>query len=176
MQFDIESFKNNFRDGARANLFYYKPALPGLVSNDIGLDRMTYLVRATSLPASTLEETLVNWQGMDFPFANKHTFNEFTMTFNVDREAKIRKTFENWINLIHNPETNVYALIEQYQMDQRLQLLGYNGEVVLEYILHSAWPREVGAVELSYDSTEIAQFDVTWRYIYHTMDYSESGA
>lgn len=176
MQFDIESFKNNFRDGARANLFYYKPAVPALVQNDVGLEKMTYLVKSTSLPMRSLEEVLVQWQGFDFPFAGKSTFSEFTMTFNVDREAKVKKTFENWINLIHNPETNTYALTEMYMIDQRIQLLGYQGEVVLEYKLHNAWPRESGPIELSYDSTEIATFDVTWRYTHHTLSYSESGA
>lgn len=176
MRFDIESFKNNFRDGARASLFYYKPMFPGGVAVDVGLERITYLVKTATLPESTLEETIVNWQGYDFPFASKHTFAEFTMNFNVDREAKVRKTFENWINKIHDPVTNKYALVEDYMQDQRIQLLGYEGETVLEYTLFNAWPRSIGAIELDHASTDIATFDVTWRYTHHTMAYKETGS
>ena len=37
--------------------------------------------------------------------------------------------------------------------------------VLKSYIFRSAWPTTVGAIELSYDSTDaIEEFDVTWRY------------
>lgn len=176
--FDIESFKANFRDGARQHLFYYYPTLPpiGISDEGLGLERMSYLVKATVLPNSTLEEVLVQWQGFDFPMGSKHTFGEFNMTFNVDREAKVRRLFENWVNAIHNPVTNEYGLAENYMANQRLQLLGYGGEVVLEYTLYHAWPKTVADITLDHGTTEIATFDVTWRYVYHTMSSTGTGA
>lgn len=177
-RFDIESFKANFKDGARSHLFYYIPQFPGGEFNSEGLnaDEVSYLIRSSTLPNSTLEEVVTNWQGYDFPFASKHTFSEFTMNFNVDRQAKIRRLFENWVNLIHNPITNTYALADLYMSRQKLQLLGYNGEVVLEYTFHHAWPKTVGDITLDYASTEIAVFDVTWRYAYHTVIDKGTGA
>ena len=45
----------------------------------------------------------------------------------------------------------------------------YDGKVVLEFVLHDAWPMEVAAANLSYDAPDVTQFDVTFRYSYHLM-------
>jgi hypothetical protein len=166
--FNIENFKANFEGGARSYLFYYIPRYPGGVS-DGGQD-ITYLVRTTSLPETTLEETIVNWQGFDFKFAAKNTFADFVVTFNVDKDAKVRKLFENWMTKIHNPETNEFAKASEYMIAQRIQLLDYDGSVVMQYVLHHAWPKSITAITLDYASTEVAQFDVNFSYAYHTIE------
>ena len=170
VRFTIDGFKSNFRDGQKSNLFYFLPNFPqDTITGDMNNDRAVYLVRATNLPTTTLEETVLPWQGMDFPLAMKHTYQAFTVTFNCDMNTRIRQNFEKWINKIHNPVTNRYALINEYMLDQRLQLLANDGKVVLEFVLHDAWPMEVGSANLSYDAAEITQFDVTFRYSYHLM-------
>jgi hypothetical protein len=165
-QFDIEAFRSSFKGGAKSYLFYYIPNMPAGIT-DLTRDDVTYLVRTTALPETTLEETIVNWQGMDFKFPAKSTFADFTVTFNVDVEAKVRKMFEEWTKLIHNPETNVYGSLEEIMRDQTLRLLDYSGNSIMEYKLMYAWPKTIGAVTLDYASTETAQFDVTFSYIYH---------
>ena len=176
-RFTIDGFKSNFRDGHRSNLWYFLPNFPAdVVVGDMNNDRSTYLVKTTSLPASTLEEILLNWQGYDFPIGGKHTFTDIPVTFNTDHDALIRVNFENWINKIHNPVTNEYALLNEYMLDQRLQLLGYDGSPVLEFVLHDAWPREVAAATLDYTANEITQFDVTFRYAYHTISSQGTGS
>lgn len=164
--FNIDNFKANFVGGARSYLFYYIPRFPGGI-NDITLDQTSYLVRTTTLPENTLEETIVNWQGFDFKFAAKNTYTDFTVTFNVDKKANVRKQFENWMKLIHNPETNEFGAIENYMVDQRVRLLDYDGSKVMDYILYNAWPKTIGAVTLDYASTDTAQFDLTFSYTHH---------
>lgn len=171
--FNLENFKANFEGGARSYLFYYIPRFPGgVLQGGLTSEKTSYLVRTTSLPENTLEETIVNWQGMDFKFAAKHTYTDFTVTFNVDKDANILKTFESWIDIIHNPATNEYGNISSYMADQRLKLLDYNGDAVIDYVLYYAWPKTIGAVTLDYASTDTAQFDVTFSYQYHTYETS----
>jgi hypothetical protein len=176
VSFTIDGFKSNFRDGQRSNLFYYLPNFPTFAQvGDMNNQRSMYLVKSTSLPESTLEEIMLNWQGYDFPFAGKHTFAELSVSFLMDLDTYIRQNFENWINKIHNPITNEYALINEYMLDQRLQLLGNDGEPVLEFTLHDAWPKSVGTASLDYGTSEIATFDVTFRYVYHTVSDRPTG-
>lgn len=176
VRFTIDGFKSNFRDGQRANLFYYLPNFPGFAkTGDMDDNRATYLVKSTSLPETTLDEIMLNWQGYDFPFAGKHTFAELSVSFLMDLDTYIRQNFENWINKIHNPITNEYALINEYMLDQRLQLLGNDGEPVLEFTLHDAWPKSVGAASIDYSTNEITTFDVTFRYVYHTVSDTATG-
>lgn len=174
--FDIESFRSNFGDGARQNLFYFLPTFPpDAIEGDMGNEKSVYLVRNTSLPGVSLEEINVPWQGYDFYIGGKHTFEALTVTFNCDREAKIRLNFENWVNKIHDPITNEYAPISTYMLPQRMQLLGLDGTPTLEYTLQYAWPQAVGAATVDYATSDIVQFDVTFRYIYHTVSSEITG-
>ena len=176
VRFTIDGFKSNFRDGQRANLFSFMPNFPAdTVAGDMSNDRSVHLVKTTSLPGVTLEELMLNWQGYDFPIAGKHTFQGLSVTFNTDHDANIRQNFENWVNKIHNPVTNEYAMLNEYMLDQRLQLLGNDGEPVLEFALHDAWPMEIAPGTLDYTTSEITQFEVTFRYSYHTVTDQPTG-
>lgn len=166
--FDITKFKNNFRAGARQYLFYMIPNIPVPGFNK---DQSVYLVRSTTLPEVTLEETLVNWQGYDFKMASKYTFADWTVSFNVDQKAKIHEWFTKWTDMIHDPETNVHGDPVDYMTDQRVQLLGLDGKPIVEYILIDAWPGAVGALTLDYATTDVAQFDVTFKYQRHIIEY-----
>lgn len=172
--FNIEAFKSNFEDGARGNLFYYIPNFPGDVSSKI-IPKGKFLVKSTNLPDTTIEEVTVNWQGFDFKYAGKHTFSDFTVTFNVDKKAEIRLAFEDWMNIIHNPSTNKYGNFNNYMKNQRLQLLGFSGEVIMEYELYNAWPKTIGAISLDYSTSEIATFEVTFTYSHHTIEPKGTG-
>lgn len=176
-RFTIDGFKSNMRDGQRSNLFYFLPNFPlDVITGDMKNDRAVYMVKTTQLPGSTLEEALISWQGMDFPIAGKRTFAAITVTFNLDHETYLRQNFEKWINKIHNPVTNEWAMINEYMLDQRLQLLGNDGTPKMEFILHDAWPQEVTQATLDYSGTDITMFDVNFRYVYHTTSSKATGA
>jgi hypothetical protein len=173
--FNIEKFKSKFGDGAKGGLFYYRPAWPTAIPQDITTEDAIYLVKASSLPGTTLAEDVVSWQGMDYKYAGKRTYEDFSVTFNVDLNAKIRMLFENWSNHIHNPKTNVRTVSSEYMVDQKLQMVGYDGQVILETTLHNAWPKTIGAISLDYGEVNTVTFEVTFAYIYHTLSFSETG-
>lgn len=174
--FNIEAFKARFGDGAKASLFYYQPTWPsGLSDTDISQEDAIYLVRTLQMPSTTLEEGVLNWQGFDWKYATKHTYADITITFNVDIDAKIRMLFEKWSNVAHEPSTNFYSLHADYMADQRLQMIGFEGQVILEFTLHDAWPKEVSQITMDYSTPEVAQFDVTYTYSYHEVSFNETG-
>ncbi len=177
VRFTIDGFKANFRDGQRSNLFYFLPSFPAdVISGDMNNDRSVYLVKSANIPSTSLEELALPWQGFDFNIAGKHTFEPMTVTFNTDYKALLRLNFEKWVKKIHNPVTNEYALINEYMLDQRLQLLDYNGEPVLEYILHDAWPQSLATATLDYATSEITQWDLTMRYSYYEVSDKPTGS
>jgi hypothetical protein len=172
--FNIEAFKARFGDGAKSSLFYYQPQWPA-INADVNQQDAIYLVKTAQMPSTALEEVVLNWQGFDWKFPGKHTYTDVVITFNVDLNAKIRQTFERWSNLAHDPVTNFYTTHDQYMVDQRLQMIGYEGQVILEFVLHDAWPKEVSQITMDYASTEIATFDVTFTYSYHELSFTETG-
>lgn len=173
--FNIEAFKARFGDGAKNSLFYYQPNWPEALDADIDEEDAVYLVRTVTMPSTTLEEATLNWQGFDWKYPGKHTYNPITISFNVDLNAKIRMLFEKWSNLAHNPINNFYSTHDVFMKDQVLQMIGYEGNVILEFTLRSAWPQEVAQISMDYSSTEVAQFDITFSYLYHEVSFNERG-
>lgn len=163
--FTLEEFKSNFEGGAKQYLFYIKPDIP----SGIGVERATYMVSAGSIPGRSFEEEIASWQGMDFKMAGKSTFETWDITFRVDREASIRYAFEQWMNLIHDPESNQRSTPNQYMRDQIAQLLNESGVPILTYKLHDAWPSNVATVDLDYAGSEIATFTVTFTYQWYEV-------
>lgn len=166
--FDIESFRAKFQAGARGYLFYVKPVFPLGIGADT--DQAIYLVRSASLPESTNEEILVQWQGFDYKMAGKKTYATWEVTFNVDAGADILKWYLEWSRIILDPTTNVHGSPVDYMVDQQVELLGLDGEPILKYKLVGAWPQTVGAVTLDYATSDVAQFPVTFTFQYFLVD------
>lgn len=174
--FNIETYKARFGDGAKSSLFYFQPQWPtGLSDPDTTQEDAIYLVKTAQMPSTTLEEQVLNWQGFDWKFAGKRSYQDVVVTFNVDLNATIRQTFEKWSNLIHDPLTNFYSVHTDYMADQTLQMIGYQGQVILEFVLRDAWVKEVAQIQMDHSSTEVASFDVTFTYSYHTVTFTERG-
>jgi len=168
MGFDIDSYRASFLGGARQYLFYYRPLFPGGIGGST--EKATYLVRSTQVPETTSEEIITNWQGFDFKFAGKPTYSDWTVTFNVDKDAEILRIFNSWARVIHDPTTNTYAEPSLYFMDQQLELLGLDGTPITKYKLVGAWPKSVGSASIDYSSSDVLQFDVNFTYLYHVTD------
>jgi len=173
-RFDIDAYRANFQGGARQYLFYYKPNFPVAIGGDV--EKATYLVRATNLPDTTSEEIMTNWQGFDFKMAGKYSYSDWTVTFNVDRDAAIQQMFHNWAALIHDPTTNIYSAPSVYFADQQVELLDLDSQPILKYKLIGAWPKNIASANLDYSSSDIVQFDVSFTYLYHVIDKTKYGS
>jgi hypothetical protein len=168
-RFDVDSYRAVFMGGARQYLFYFKPNFPGSIAGT-NIERATFLVRTASLPETTSEEIITNWQGFDFPFAGKATYSDWTVTFNVDTNADVLQMFHNWHSLIHDPTSNIYSAPANYMADQQLELLGLDGLATAKYKIIGAWPKSIGQASLDYSANDVVQFDVSFRYVYHVVD------
>jgi len=173
--FNIEKFKAKFGDGAKGSLFYFQPQWPAGVQTSLSPEDVVYLVKAATIPDTTLEEATISWQGFDYKYATKHTYADLTVTFYVDLQAKVRMLFENWSNLVHNPLTNVWSTTSEYMVDQKLQMVGYQGQTIMEFTMHHAYPKDIGTIAMDYSTNEYLTFDVTFSYLYHTLSFNETG-
>ena len=165
--FNLDKYKSYFKGGARQNLFYFIPHFPPNITTVVPDLESVYMVRTTSLPNVSLEAITLNWQGFDYKIPGKATYGDLAVTFNVDKDNKIRNKFEKWAKLIINPQTNKREINpSNYMQDQEIQLLDGNGDAVVIYRLIDAWPMEVGTATLDHASNDILQFDVTFAYQY----------
>ena len=173
-----DGFLTSFKAGvdgnfARAYLFYAT-----ITRQPIGLTSLAkqkYLVRSTSMPQSTIEQIEVPFQGMLYKMASTSTFDTWECTFNADNDMKLRKYFVDWMKLVHDPKTNKHGSPENYYGEIQIDMLNpfqtfdntSDPKIKYKSTLFQCWPSVVGAIDLAYDSKEIAQFPVTLTYGWH---------
>ena len=165
---NIDDFKANLiGGGARANQFRVTITSPPGIAIGLDIRRTSFLVRGSSLPASSLGEIAIPFRGREIYIAGDRTTAEtWNTTFMNDTDFMVRNAMERWINGINDAAdaTGVIAPAD-YQTDLQVEHLDRDDTVLKSYIFRSAWPTSVTAIDLSSEAAAaIETFDVTWRY------------
>lgn len=164
-QFNLDGFIGANKDLARGYTFYIN-----VQNYNVQGETQKYLVRSSSLPTSTVTPAETNWQGNVYKLGTTQEFADFTVTYSVDINDDIRKNYEDWLKNIHNPETNLHGPPAEYMADIQLEHVSHrDGSVIMTYNLVLAWPTVVGEMALDYSSKDLATFEVTFAYQYHTF-------
>lgn len=166
MSFNLSKFMGETKDFSRGYTFYIMMNPPV----GLGASPLMYYVRASNLPASTIEQATTSWQGNAYKLGTTQSFEDWTCTFNVDINDDVHKTMTAWTHLVHNANSNQHGAPSDYMIDVVLQHLDHqSGAIINEYTLHGSWPTSVGQMALAYDAKDLAQFDVTLAYQYHDI-------
>jgi len=183
----IDDFKAKLIGGAaRPNLFEVELKFPSFVQGGADaamLDKSRFLIKSANLPASNINVIEVPFRGRNLKIAGDRTFDIWTITVINDTDFSIRNAFERWMNGI-NKHDNATGFINpsQYQCDAVIYQLGRNTNasaaqaqpaaaapiasasnypVLKKYLFHGVFPTNVGAIEMSYDSSDtIEEFTV----------------
>ena len=164
----IDNFKASLiGGGARANQFKVTITPPTGIAISLDVARTSFLVRGSSLPASTLGEIAIPFRGREIYIAGDRTTAEtWTTTFMNDTDFMIRNAMESWINGINDAaDATGVTVPAAYQTDMQVEHLDRDNTVLKTYIFRSAWPTSVSAIDLTSEAAAaIETFDVTWRY------------
>jgi hypothetical protein len=175
---NIDAFKANMiGGGARANQFFVSLTFPNYVSaGALASAKGQFVCKGAQLPASTIDNTPVNYRGRQVNFAGERTFQPWTVTVLNDNDFLLRNAFEAWMNGINNNANNTGLISpNQYQVDMEVSQLDRNGGVIKTYRFNDAYPTEVGTIELNFDTNnQVEEFTVTFQYNYWTSTSSTS--
>ena len=174
----LNDFKNRISGGgARPNLFecelnFPDAALDGGTLNDIS-DKTGFLVKAASLPGSTINVIDIPFRGRNLKIAGDRTFDPWTITVINDIDFTVRNAFERWMNYMNKHEDNSGELDPGlYQKDMKVYQLGKAGmnsnmstfgdmQVLKAYQFYGTFPTSISAIDLSYDQADtIEEFTV----------------
>ena len=152
----ISSFQSRFSGGVRPNLFECSVYPP------VGsLPDFEFHCKGTSMPASTIGNIDVPFQGRQLKVPGDRTFADWTVTVFNDDGMKIRGLFEDWMSSIQKHERNIGTnhAYGSAQVRQR----GRNGKVMRTYTITSMYPTEVAAIDLAWDSNDaVEEYAVTF--------------
>lgn len=154
----LETFKANLKDTVRPNRFWVT-----VLGNQAGASwteqPFSFMVKSFVLPARTIGEIVLNYQGMQAKIAGDPTFDDVSMSVHIDYEMSVKKYFEQWMEgfvEIGDDGSNIRLEPSEYKAEIRVDQLGREGEVIASYMLVGAWPKNMNTVELNHDSQDTA--------------------
>ena len=168
--FNINKFREKLGGGSKANLFRMD-IIPEFSVSDIGFNQKTtsILCKSGAIPAFTLGIIEVPFRGRRIKIPGDRTYGDWTATFVNDDQQNLRKSFDKWMNTIVdvNGEEALRTGVSTYRCRISINQLRPDGKISRTYDLYDAFPTDVSAIDLSYDTTDAVQeFTVTFQYHY----------
>ena len=156
--------------GARPNLFQATLNFPGFVGGNT--DQASFMVRAASLPGSTIPEMIVPFRGRQLKIAGDRTFEAWGTTIINDVDFAIRDNIETWMNGMNEHRNNTgLTNVADYIADLKIEQLDKAGLVIKTYNFIGAFPTNLSPIDLAYDANDqIEEFTCEWSYQYWTSN------
>lgn len=177
----ITDFKSRLvGGGARANLFEVELSFPSQVitSSEVN-DDFRFMIKATSLPESTINVIDVPFRGRNLKVAGDRTFNPWSITVINDTNFKIRNAFEKWLNYMNRHDDNAGIItpaayqrnMKVFQLSRGVVATNIDSQtlpdtnstvpILKAYKFYGCFPTSVSAIDLSYESADtIEEFTV----------------
>lgn len=178
MAFNINDIRAGLRlGGARPTLFQVQ------ITNPINgaSDRIApFLIRSTSLPASTINSIEIPYFGRKIKVAGDRTFDTWSVTVMNDEDFAIRQTMEEWHNSINALQTNLNLSPDNspsnYKSTAIVTQFSKTGEALRVYKFNGIFPVEIAPIELDWETTDaIETFGVTFAYDWHEVEGGVTG-
>ncbi len=173
--FNVNKFKASLKHGgARPSLFRvifdYPSGIPDPPT------RASFLVKTTTIPASTIGSYDVFFHGKAIKVAGDRTFDTWDTTIFNDEDFGIRNTLENWMASISNHslntrDKNIFQSNDRsegdsakYKSTLQVQQFSKAGEVLRTYEFIGAWPSALSTINLDWSLQDIEEYTCTWTY------------
>ena len=174
MAFKVTDFKSNLKGGgARPSLFY---ADLDAAFTKLGIpfpNKSQFLIKGTTIPASTLGTYEVFFHGKSVKVAGDRTFDTWDTTIINDEDFGIRHAIENWMELISNHKLNTRdtsntSKLEGENADYKQTLsvsqFGKSGKGLRKYDFLGAFPTALSTINLDWGTADIEEYTCTWTY------------
>ena len=175
MAFSVTEFKSNLKQGGvRPSLFKVDFLYPSGITTPS--TRSEFLVKATTIPASTIGSYDVFYHGKAIHVAGDRSFDTWDTTIINDDDFVIRNTLEDWMATISNHtlntrDKNVFQSNDRsegqsakYKSSLMVTQYSKAGDDLRTYIFKGAWPSALSTINLDWSSQEIEEFTCTWQY------------
>jgi hypothetical protein len=163
----VDDFKSKLiGGGARPNLFKAIVNFPAYAAGDTELT--SFMCKGAQLPGSTIAQLDVPFRGRQLKIAGDRTFENWTITVLNDTGMEVRNAMERWMNGMNEHVNNTgLSNPTDYQADMAIEQLDKAGNVTKTYTIRGAYPINVAAIDLSYESNDaIEEFTVELAYQY----------
>ena len=172
----LQNIKDSLKYGSRSNLFKAEFTIPTVITGVLNTSQSfsgdDVLCKSAAIPAMTIGIIEVPFRGRRAKIPGDRTWTDWTATFYSDSAHSLRSAFIAWSNYIRTLDETEASLgnFGDYYGTVDLTHLKSDGTASRVYKLESVFPTDVGAIDLSYDTTDaIEEFTVTFQYHYMTF-------
>ena len=152
---------------ARANRFAVLFSPPSGVS-PANMQNILLFCDTIQLPGTTYSTVQNRTFGEFREVPYERLYEPINMTFYVDVDMKVKTLFDNWINVVQNPNTRTFNYYEDYICDLSIEVQDINDNTRYEVKLFECYPKSIGAVQLDNASKDPMKLSVTLQYKYYT--------
>ena len=178
---EISSAINKTGGVARPNLFYVQITPPKNLLYASYTGQVPFFCSDAVLPGLVFNTTPVKLGGYGTN-ENRPTdiqFNEVTMTFMVDADAKVLDYFQKWSTLVYNFSRDTtgiqrgsnlaygeFAYPESYESPAiNIYFLNSSADQIIKYELDRAFPSQIGSIPVGWEMNDtMAHLPVTFAY------------
>lgn len=170
----IDSFRSTLTGGgARASQFRVNLTVPqfaGSPASTTVANDAVFLVKAASLPASTIMPIEVPFRGRMAKIAGERVFANWTVTVINDTNFRIRNALENWSrNILDNESTFGLTKPIAYTAQLGVQQLDRDDKVLKTYKFFNCYPQNIGEISLDFGNTnQVEEYQVEFSVDYWT--------
>ena len=175
--FDVTSFMskvNNLGGIARKNRFSVEITPPMSLVSEVDASTISFLAKTVSFPARSFGTTTYRSGGrfgLDVPYET--TFESVSLTMLNTNDHAPRKFWNNWFKHIQNVGDRDAYNMQYYKKFVGTEKIFYYTEKAempsrssseYEVTLHDAWPKTISAIEVGWENSDFADFDIDIAY------------
>jgi len=129
-------------------------------------NKIEFLCKAANIPAGTLGEVIVPFRGHNLKLAGERTFEDWQITVINDVEFSVRSGLEAWQEEIQAMDSGEGATSTDYLISRAfVEQLNKDDSVLARYEFFNMFPKNIGAIELSYDTVDaLEEFTVDFTF------------
>lgn len=166
MAFNINDLRSQLTfGGAKPSLFQVQITNP---VNGIADIKVPFMVKAATIPSSTLSTIEVPYFGRKIKLPGDRSFAEWSVTVINDEDFAIRNAMEQWMASINSHQGNITTLASasplQYKAQAQITQFSKTGIPLRVYNFNGLFPVEISAIDMNWETDGIEDFTVTFQY------------
>lgn len=167
MAFNVNEIRSQLTlGGARNSLFQVTIQNP---ANGIADIKVPFMVRATTVPASSIGLIEVPYFGRKVKMAGDRSFDPWSVTVINDEDFLVRNAMEQWVNQIQSAQGNLRgftsASSSAYKAQAQVTQYSKTGVPIRTYTFNGIFPVVVSTIDLDWNAVDqIEEFSVTFQY------------
>lgn len=174
----IDQFRKALGSGHRTNQFKVSVALPSSYIKGDAQKILEFICYASSIPEQGIANIPVNFRGLVANYAGDPVPGDtWQVSCYNPTSFNLRKSLIAW-KRAYQEEGTTTGLDEIPMTTADVYLLGKNNNYLYQTTLYNVWPRTIGSIEVSWETTnQISTFDCQFSFDYakENIDLSNDG-